>query len=335
MSRNKDGHGTAIEWTHVPGFKGESWNPIRAKFWHDPTSEFRVGWHCEHVTEGCRNCYAERFNQRLGTGRPFKPGELGKGGVEPYLSRPTIHRPSSWKLPRAIFVCSMTDMFGRWITNAWLDEIFAVVKNNPRHIFICVTKRPERAREFFESRPAERPNVWLLTSIHDQDSADTVIPELLQTPGVGRYGISYEPALGPVKLSHLRFLDWVIAGGESGPEARPSHPKWFRDVRDQCQSVGTPFFFKQWGEWAPHEPRPGGDLGGDVRSGRVTISHPSGASAIDVFCRTGRNTEPGSRYMARVGKRAAGRSLDGREWSEFPIKIKSTERDQHEPLPAT
>jgi protein gp37 len=250
----------------------------------------RVGWHCEHVTEGCRNCYAERFNQRLGTGRPFKPGELGKGGVEVYLSRRTIHRPSSWKLPRAIFVCSMTDLFGRWVTNAWLDEIFAVVKDNPRHIFICVTKRPERAREFFESRPAERPNVWLLTSIHDQDSADTVIPELLQAPGVGRYGVSYEPALGPVKLSHSRFLDWVIAGGESGPEARPANIQWFRDVRDQCQVGRHTILLQAVGRVGSGLRRC--DLGGDVRSCRVTISHPTGASAFTILPHEARNIEP-------------------------------------------
>ncbi len=114
-------------------------------------------------------------------------------------------------------------------------------------------------------------------------------------------------------------LHWVIAGGESGTGARPTHPEWFRSLRNQCAAASRPFFFKQWGEWAPHKPQAGGDLGGDVRAGRVRIVHPGGESDVEVFRLTGgRSTLPGSRYMARVGRRAAGALLDGREHKEFP-----------------
>ncbi len=114
-------------------------------------------------------------------------------------------------------------------------------------------------------------------------------------------------------------LDWIILGGESGPNARPMHPAWARSIRDQCAAAGVAFFFKQWGAWAPHNPVPGGDLGGDIRAGRVTIVHPSGRTDVEISQASGgRSTEPGSRYMAIVGKKRAGRLLDGVEHSAFP-----------------
>ena len=115
------------------------------------------------------------------------------------------------------------------------------------------------------------------------------------------------------------IINWVIAGGESGSHAWPMHPQWARDLHDQCRAAGVPFFFKQWGEWAPHNVVAGGDLGGDVRAGRVRIVHPGAEDYVEVARMTGgHSTLPGSRYMARVGKKAAGRLLDGREWNEFP-----------------
>jgi protein gp37 len=114
-------------------------------------------------------------------------------------------------------------------------------------------------------------------------------------------------------------IDLVIVGGESGPNARPMHLDWARSLRDQCITAGVPFFFKQLGEWAPHRPQAGGDLGGDVRADRVRIVHPTGQSDVEVSVATGgRNTVPGSRYMVRIGKKAAGRMLDGRTWDGMP-----------------
>lgn len=116
-----------------------------------------------------------------------------------------------------------------------------------------------------------------------------------------------------------RHIDWVICGGESGSGARPIHPVWVQSLRDQCIGAGTAFHFKQWGEWAPHSPQAGGDLGGDVRRGRVRIVHPSGRSDVEIFEATGgHNSERGSRYMAHIGKKQAGRLLDGRTWDEVP-----------------
>jgi protein gp37 len=186
------------------------------------------------------------------------------------------------------------------------------------------------------------PNVWHGTSIEDQATADERIPRLLQAPAAIRF-VSYEPALGPVDFRRIvsethqidtlrgwvkfdrpspddfRYLDWIIVGGESGSNARPMHPDWARSVRDQCSAACVAFFFKQWGEWARHKVVAGGDLGGDVRAGRVRIVHPSGRSDVEVAEATGgRNTEPGSRYMARVGKARSGRLLDGVNHNAFP-----------------
>lgn len=186
------------------------------------------------------------------------------------------------------------------------------------------------------------PNVWLGTSVEDQTRADERIPHLLATPAAVRF-LSMEPLLGPVSLhpeaDHIYqrlsrwygpdgfddtgsqpvitrrkdlfpLIDWVIVGGESGPGARPMHPDWARSLRDQCAAAGVPFFFKQWGDWAKH---PTGQP--------VTIrQHHASIGYIDAD--TGERKRHPSRCtdetMRRIGKKAAGRLLDGREHSDFP-----------------
>jgi protein gp37 len=179
------------------------------------------------------------------------------------------------------------------------------------------------------------PNVWLGTSIEDQATADARIPHLLETPAAVRF-VSAEPLLGPVDLTEVAHhrpdlrafviydalrgyggfqgnrmnrLDWVIVGGESGPGARPMHPDWARSLRDQCQAAGVAFFFKQWGEWAPCEMAPAGasavkavDFSGRVLAGVEAIG--GGIAPVEM--------------MSRLGKGAAGRLLDGREWNQMP-----------------
>jgi protein gp37 len=142
---------------------------------------------------------------------------------------------------------------------------------------------------------------------------------LREVPAAVRF-LSVEPLLGSLGKLELAGIHWVIVGGESGRSARPMHPDWVRAVRDQCLGAGVPFLFKQWGAWVPHKPVAGGSLGSDVRADRVRIVHPSGQSDVEVFQATGHNTIPGSRYMARIGKHAAGRVLDGRTWDEYPTQ---------------
>lgn len=166
------------------------------------------------------------------------------------------------------------------------------------------------------------PNVWIGTSISDQASADAMIPHLLNTPAAVHF-LSVEPMLGPVDIEQWMHdshcwefpgtcicleprevhIEWVICGGESGPGARPMHPDWARSLRDQCHAAGVSFFFKQWGEWAPCIGKP------------VTHRWRKNGS-FEAF--DGGPTYPGEQGAARIGKRAAGRLMDGREWNEMP-----------------
>jgi len=186
------------------------------------------------------------------------------------------------------------------------------------------------------------PNVWLGVSVEDQKRADERIPELLATPAAVRF-LSMEPLLGGVDLSqwldliqyddgapwmrrnigHLHdMLDWVIVGGESGPKARPMHPQWVRDIRDQCEAAGVPFLFKQWGEWVPRSA-----CYHTLEDGKSLADFDPGAT-IWPCVRLNENGGDGHRlededggdsaYMQRIGKKAAGRLLDGREHNGFP-----------------
>lgn len=168
------------------------------------------------------------------------------------------------------------------------------------------------------------PNVWLGFSAERQQEFDERWPAMRDLAAKGwTIFVSIEPMIGPVVLPEdflaIGSRAQVIVGGESGPNARPMHPDWPRALRDQCQAAGVPFLFKQWGSWAPHRPAAGGDLGGDIRSGTVRIVHPGAETNARVSQETGgRSTLPGSRYMINVGKKAAGRLLDGRIWNEYP-----------------
>jgi protein gp37 len=328
---------TKIEWAE------KTWNPIRAR----RISNDERGWYCEHVSEGCRNCYAEKMNRNtyFGNGLPYKPATLPE--VELFLDEKILQQPLHWSKPQNVFPCSMTDLFGRWVKDEWLDRIFAVIANASQHTFQILTKRPERMQQYLNDLPVRmgrKPDlvrywkhVWFGTSVEDQNTADERIPLLLQTPAAVRW-ISAEPLLGPIDVRNLRAgtfngldgidyeeigdirdpgilskseipkLDWVVCGGESGPKARPMHPDWARSLRDQCVSAGVPFFFKQWGEWVPTANVGFGD---------------SPRAETHVF-RTGEVVQtyggpvPFGIEMRSVGKKAAGRLLDGKEWNEYP-----------------
>jgi protein gp37 len=299
---------TKIEWTD------QTWNPV-------------IG--CSKVSQGCKFCYAERiFPRAYGNERKF---------TDVVLHPERLGHPHRWRKPQRVFVNSMSDLFHEDVPFEFVDKVFAVMALVHWHTFQIITKRPERMLKFFSEvieghvgdrvaflmdQPdwlqlprgrafnrtfAEWPlsNVWLGVSVENQQTADERIPKLLNTPAAGRF-VSYEPALAPVDLQAIQMpdgdqlgnslynigtdsgIDWVIAGGESGPSARPSHTDWFRLVRDQCVKAGVPFFFKQWGEWL-----------GAEQDGLTTLN-----------C---------TKESIRVGKKAAGRNLDGREWNEFPV----------------
>jgi protein gp37 len=317
-----------IEWTDA------SWTAIRARYWeiqNDGSGKERIGWHCEHVTEGCRNCYAERLNLRLGTGREFKPGELYReekagyhnGEVKLFLDEEMLQAPLHWKKPRMIFVCSMTDLFADFIKDEWIDRVFAVMALCPQHTFQVLTKRPERMREYLTHSSVEDvyaiacredesladrwrwplSNVWLGVSAERQQEWDERKEHLRNTPAAVRFA-SFEPLLGPIREPGLLddYIDWAIVGGESGPRARPMHPIWAKNIRDQCAADGVAFFMKQWGEWARWEP---GFSASNVDYLGDDNSHAT-------------NPGIGREPMVRVGKKAAGRLLDGRTHDAFP-----------------
>jgi protein gp37 len=304
---------TGISWVCGPnGVQGFSWNPIRA---HDPIQE-RTGWHCERVSAGCDHCYSERQNRKAGasggTGLPYTAASRLR--VELTLDQRILTAPLRRRKPAGYFI-SMTDPFGEWVPNGWLDQLFAIMALCSRHRFFLLTKRAERIFDYLDgvqdsdshrsrsnivwdtvdalctkyrlecdySIPWPLHRVWIGVSVEDQRVADERIPLLLKTPALTRF-VSCEPLLGPVDLSkYLSYLDLVIVGGETGPNARPMHPDWTRSLRDQCAAAGVTFHFKQWGEWGELIP---------------------GAKSMD--------------GMVRMGAGAAGRLLDGREHLEVP-----------------
>lgn len=203
-------------------------------------------------------------------------------------------------------------------------------------------------KSLFMAAPWPLPNVWLGVSVEDQAAADERIPLLLQTPAAVRW-ISAEPLLGPVDLRCLHYdgmtnidalagshgvtlplkgkcdrLDWIVAGGESGRRARPSHPDWFRSLRDQCAAAGVPFFFKQWGEWLPGTHYTG-ELQGrdsDLAQSRYECAQLADPTATKAEWDIGYTLAVDTwddEAMFRCGKRAAGRLLQGREHSEYPV----------------
>ena len=317
-----------IEWTDA------TWNPV-------------VG--CTRVSEGCMNCYAERFAARFperfgGVSRMTEYGPRWTGKI--VLRPEALNLPLRWRKQRRIFVNSMSDLFHENVEFAHIVAIFRVMAIAQHHTFQILTKRPQRMLEVMNLLPealktifpAEKhpevnapgwplPNVWLGVSVENQRAADERIPLLLQTPAAVRF-LSCEPLLGPVDLTnYLPYqyqatdewgaftdlyvqtgVDWVIVGGESGPGARPMHPDWVRGIRDQCVAAGVAFHFKQWGEWAPTD--------------RVLSSKKTRYAAENGQIFTDRPA--GMRYerLGRIGKKAAGRLLDGRTWDELPVVVR-------------
>lgn len=319
------GERTGIEWT------GSTWTPIRARH----RASGKLGWHCVHMSEGCRHCYAETMNGRLGTGLPFKPGHAGD--IEIVLDERMLLQPLRWRKPRLIFVCSMTDIFADFVPDEMIDRIFAVMALAPQHTFQVLTKRAERMRNYLTPYDARRadglgsnvvklgyagplellpwplPNVWLGVSAEDRPNLLARVGELRNTPAAVRF-ISAEPLLGDLGNILLDDIDWIIVGGESGPNARPMHPVWARSIRDQCAAAGTAFFFKQWGEWQPRAWRKDG--GTHALNRWPGHSFQKIQSAPDSIERVGAG--PDWQAFAKVGKKAAGRMLDGREHSAMP-----------------
>lgn len=338
------GDKTGIEWTDA------TWNPVTG---------------CDRTSPGCDNCYALTMAARLkrmgqanyqNDGDPRTSGPGFGVTCHPHM----LDHPLQWRRPRRIFVNSMSDLFHPSVPYEFIVQVFAVMALASLHTFQVLTKRPQRMEAVlgatnpgfkpdvdtaaFElaaelSRQYEwhsgytgfstietywLPNVWLGTSI-ESDKYAFRADRLRFTPAAVRF-ISAEPLLGPLPSLDLTGIDWLVAGGESGPGARPMHPDWVRDLRDRCHPMvyrhdheplnadmhggicpacesashdHTAFLFKQWGGWAPED--------------HLDLAVPPATSAKAVAWLPG-----GEDAMVPVGKKAAGRLLDGRTWDEYP-----------------
>jgi protein gp37 len=288
---------TKIEWTE------KTWNPVTG---------------CTKVSQGCKNCYAERMYERFNGKGTFK-------NVTCHQDRLSI--PAKWRKPAVIFVNSMSDLFHDDVPFSFIYDVFLTMQKTERHTYQVLTKRPERMLEFFKHYAQIKeplPNVWLGVSVENQKAANERIPFLVQIPAVVRF-LSCEPLLGEVNLDQVSpgglylfnclsepilhkgympnaqgLINWVIVGGESGPGARPMHPEWVRKIMIQCSKADVPIFFKQWGEWTPYREI---KYTGNNKSVRATMLRD-----VDGVCAE----------MSRLGKKKAGRLFHGFEYNGMP-----------------
>ena len=218
---------SAIEWTD------STWNPVTG---------------CAKISAGCDYCYAERFAERW---RNVK-GHAYEQGFDLRLWPSRIDYPKRWRKPRMIFVNSMSDLFHKNIPQEFIDEVFDTMEFADWHIYQVLTKRSSLMRKYLENRYAHRimpQHIWCGVSV--ESGAYTVrIPHLRDTPAQTKF-LSIEPLIAPIPQLDLDGIDWVIVGGESGPNARPMKPEWVQQIRDECIKSNVPFFFKQWGGIRP------------------------------------------------------------------------------------
>jgi len=225
---------TGIEWTDA------TWNPVAG---------------CSVISSGCTNCYAMEMARRLeAMGVEKYAGLTRKSGKRTVWNgivredRKALSIPYRWRKPRKIFVNSMSDLFHEEVSDAFILEVWQVMRDTPQHSYQILTKRPERMAELVIERFGySLPNVWLGTSVENSDMTDR-IEHLRRVPAAIRF-LSFEPLIGPVGPIDLTDMHWAIVGGESGRSARPIQEQWIDEIYDQCTAAETAFFFKQWGTW--------------------------------------------------------------------------------------
>lgn len=208
-----------IEWTET------TWNPSTG---------------CTKISEGCKNCYAERMSKRLcamGT-------EKYRNGFILTLHTDVLNEPRTWKAPRTVFVNSMSDLFHEDMPFNFLNQVFTVMNECPRHTFQVLTKRAEILFENDEKLKWTK-NIWMGVTVESEKHISR-ISALRQCGAIVKF-LSIEPLLTALPYLDLSGIDWVIVGGESGPGARPLEESWVIDIKKMCQNQNVPFFFKQWG----------------------------------------------------------------------------------------
>ncbi len=278
------GQDSKIEWTH---------------------HTFNAWWGCVKVSPACKHCYAESWAKRLGM-------ELwGSDSGRRFFGDAHWRQPIKWnsdaalaRKRRRVFCASMSDIFeNRRELDVWRARLWPLIEQTPWLDWLLLTKRPQNIARFSPWGAQWPRNVWLGTTAENQRYAEERIPILVEQ-GAAIHFASCEPLLGSIDLSRWlgtpttinATLNWVIAGGESGAKARPMNPVWAVDLRDQCIDADVSFHFKQWGHWGPSRQRDNASVD------TVTFRDDSGR----VF------------ELAKLGKHAAGRRLEGRTWDGFP-----------------
>jgi protein gp37 len=310
--------------------------------WADHT--FNAWWGCKAISPGCDNCYAKALAKRAG--RDF--------AVRTRMSSNYWQQPGKWNDNAAafhavhgrrqrVFCCSLADVFDNEVPAEWRHDLFNLIAQTPSLDWLLLTKRPQNIVRMVQEAGCIAGNgtrylpgnVWLGATAEDQRRAEINVPALLKAKeltGAAIAFLSMEPLLGQVDLRHVGAglggclkrqanyeasgaitrtprIDWVIVGGESGPKARPMHPDWARSLRDQCDAAGVKFLFKQWGEWA------------STWHARLdpAVAERKPYVHVTPMCRLdGTNMSAPNYQLDRIGKRAAGRLLDGVTHDEFP-----------------
>ena len=215
---------SAIEWTDA------TWNPVRG---------------CTKISPGCKHCYAERFAERF----RGVPGHAFEQGFDIRLVPEKLEQPLRWRASRRIFVNSMSDLFHDRVPTEYISRVGRVMQGAEWHTFQVLTKRHERLRSLLNAEldwMGSLSNVWWGVSVEDREHGLPRVDSLRSTNARVRF-LSIEPLLENLGKINLSGIDWVIVGGESGPGARPMEQTWVCAILDQCDAVGVPFFFKQWG----------------------------------------------------------------------------------------
>jgi protein gp37 len=295
--------------------------------WCDHTWNLVHG--CTKISPACSNCYAETISKRYGHKIWGKDSNRLTFGSK-YWQQPLSWNKKSLKdgMRRKVFCSSMADIFEDHPTvNQERLKLWPLIKSTEGLDWLLLTKRAENIKWMLPSDWNDGyPNVWLGVTAETEEYVSERIPLLQQVNAVVRF-VSAEPLLGPINLepylnskvikletcdgaissAYYPAIDWIIAGGESGPKARPTHPDWIRSLRSQCIKSNIPFFFKQWGTWSPYAPM--------KRSVKVHVFEPTSVSKYQ--------------QMFRAGKKQSGRLLDGRTWEQYPQLGETFQKVQH------
>ena len=259
------------------------------------THTFNPWWGCIKVSEACKHCYAEAWARRLGQD-VWGPKTQRRVMSENHWKQPlkwNREAESAQERPR-VFCASMADVFeDRDELIPHRARLFDLVERTPNLDWLFLTKRPQNVMRMVEWSNGWPDHVWLGTTVELQHRADELLPFLAEIPARVRF-ISAEPLLGPLSIEHWLgdVIHWVITGGESGPRARSASPEWFRSLHAQCMANGVPFHFKQWGDWAPGQ-------------------------GLNLPAHKMKRAQDGTE-MFRLGKKVAGRLLDGCQYDGFP-----------------